>query len=80
MSQKEQIEKLLASLLEAIQKHEQQETKKDNKLKIKGLDVTFEELQSSAQAQEMLISLHNDMHDAICNLENRVAELEEENN
>jgi hypothetical protein len=76
----QEISQLIAQLLAAIAKHEQTETQKDNKLKIKGLDVTFEELQSSAKAQEMLISLHNDMHDAICNLESRVAELEEENN
>ncbi|NDB86804.1 MAG: hypothetical protein EB127_29550 [Alphaproteobacteria bacterium] len=71
----ENLEKRIEAL-EALIASSQLTHKYDNKLKIKGLDVTFEELQSSAQAQEMLISLHNDMHDAIC----RVAELEEENN
>lgn len=79
MSQNQEIEKLLASLLAAIQKHEQEETKKDNALIIKGLDVSFEELTSRGDAQSQLIRIHNAMVAKIDDLEERIEDLEENN-
>ena len=79
MSNKE-INQLIAALIAAIAKHEQQETEKDNKLIIKGLDVSLEELQSSGDAQTKLIKLHNAMVEKIDELEERIAELEDQNN
>jgi hypothetical protein len=76
----QEISQLIAQLLAAIAKHEQQETKKDKKLIIRGPEMSLEELQNRGDAQEQLINLHNMMFDKISELENRVAELEEENN
>ena len=78
MSNKE-INQLIAALIAAISKHEQQETEKDNKLIIKGLDVSLEELQNRGDAQKQLIKLHNAMVDKIDELEERIDELENEN-
>ena len=76
----QEINQLIAALIAAISKHEQQETEKDNKLIIKGLDVSLEELQNRGDAQKQLIKLHNAMVDKIDELEERIAELEDENN
>ena len=50
---------------------------KENKLIIKGLGISLEELQSRGDAQKELIRLHNDMYDAIGDLEARLNELED---
>ena len=71
------IKKLLASLLAAIQKHEQQETEKNNKLIIKGLDVSLEQLVESGDAQTKLIKLNNSIVDKIGELEKRLKAAEE---
>jgi len=76
----QEINQLIAALIAAISKHEQQETEKDNKLIIKGLDVSLEELQNRGDAQKQLIKLHNAMVDKIDELEERIAELEDQNN
>jgi hypothetical protein len=80
MSQNQEIEKLLASLLAAIQKHEQEQTKKDNDLIVKGLDISLSELTKRDDAQTTVIKLHNAMVDKIDDLEERIAELEDQNN
>ena len=77
----QEIEKLLASLLAAIQKHAQEvqseETPKaQDKIIIKGTGLSYEELIQKPNAQEILINLHNKMLDVIENLEERVDELE----
>jgi len=84
---KQEINQMIATLIEAIQKleteqnqkHETQQIEKDNKLIIKGLDVSLEELQSSGDAQTKLIKLHNVMVDKINELEDRIDELEGNN-
>jgi len=76
MSQNQEIEKLLASLLAAIQKHEQEQTNKDNALIVKGLDITVEQLLKRDDAQTTVIKLHNAMVDKIDELEERIDELE----
>ena len=80
MSQSQEIEKLLASLLAAIQKHEQEQLNKENALIVKGLDITVEELLKRDDAQATVIKLHNAMVDKIDELEERIAELEDQNN
>jgi hypothetical protein len=78
----QEIEKLLASLLVAIQKHAQEvqseETPKaQDKLVIKGTGLSYEELIQKPNAQEILINLHNRMVGVIDELEERVKELEQ---
>ena len=80
MSQNHEIEKLLASLLAAIQKHEQEQSNKEKALIVKGLDITVEELLKRDDAQTKVIKLHNAMVDKIDELEERIAELEDQNN
>ena len=83
----QEIEQLMATLIADIQKHETeqnqkhetQKIEKDNKLIIKGLDVSLEELQSSGDAQTKLIKLYNAMVDKIIELEERIDELEHQN-
>jgi hypothetical protein len=77
----QEIEKLLASLLVAIQKHaqevqSQETTQADDKLIIKGTGLSYEELIQKPNAQEILINLHNRMVGVIDELEERVDELE----
>ena len=76
---KQEINQMIEALIAAIQKHETQPIEKDNKLIIKGLDVSLEELQSSGDAQTKLIKLHNVMVDKINELEERIDELEGNN-
>jgi uncharacterized small protein (DUF1192 family) len=76
----QEINQLIAALIAAISKHETQQTEKDNKLIIKGLDVSLEELQTRGDAQTTLIKLHNAMVEKIDDLEERIAELEDNNN
>lgn len=80
MSQNQEIEKLLASLLAAIQKHEQEQHNKENALIVKGLDITVEELLKRDDAQTTVIRLHNAMVEKIDDLEERIEELEENAN
>ena len=71
------INELIAALIAAVEKHEKQVIEKENKLIIKGLGISLEELQSRGDAQKELIRLHNDMYDAIGDLEARLNELED---
>jgi len=79
---KKNINELIASLLEAIAQevNSQETTKTQDKTIIKGTSLSYEELILRPDAQKQLINLHNLMFDKITELENRVAELEEENN
>ena len=79
MSQSQEIEKLLASLLAAIQKHEQEQSNKENALIVKGLDITVEQLLKRDDAQATVIKLHNAMVEKIDDLEERIEELEQNN-
>ena len=79
MSQNHEIEKLLASLLAAIQKHEQEQSNKENALIVKGLDITVEQLLKRDDAQATVIKLHNAMVEKIDDLEERIEELEQNN-
>ena len=76
MSQNQEIKKLLAALLAAIQKHEQEQINKENALIVKGLDITVEELLKRDDAQTKLIKLNNAMVDKIDELEKRLREVE----
>ena len=78
----QEISQLIAQLLAAISKEvkSQETTKAPDELVIKGLSISYEELIKRPDAQKQLINLHNLMFDKISELENRVAELEEENN
>ena len=63
---KEQILKQIEALIASIAQHEQEEAKKnESKLKIKGLDITIEELLARGDAQITLIKLHNALVDKI---------------
>ena len=73
----QEIHQLIAQLLAAIQKHEQQATEEDNKLIIKGLNVSLEELVESGNAQNKVIKLNNAMVDKIDELEKRLKTAEE---
>jgi hypothetical protein len=73
----QEIESLIAALLAAIQKHEKQVTEADNKLIIKGLNVSLEELVESGNAQNKVIKLNNAMVDKIDELEKRLKTAEE---
>ena len=73
----QQIEQLIAQLLAAIEKHEQEQIDKDNKLIIKGLDVSLEQLVESGDAQTKLIKLNNSIVDKIGELEKRLKTAEE---
>jgi hypothetical protein len=73
----QEIENLLAALLAAIQKHEQQQIDKDNKLIIKGLDAALEELVESGNAQIKLIKLNKAIVDKIDELEKRLKAAEQ---
>lgn len=78
----QEIEKLLASLLAAIQKHaqevqSQETTQADDKLIIKGMNISYEDLMKRPDAQEQLIRFHNEMWNKIENLAATVADLEE---
>ena len=83
----QEIEQLMAALMADIQKHQTEQNQKhethqiekDNKLIIKGLDVSLEELQSSGDVLTKLIKLHNAMVDKIDELEERIEELEDQN-
>jgi hypothetical protein len=79
---KRNINELIASLLEAIAEevNSQEKPKTQDKTIIKGISASYEELILRPDAQKQLINLHNLMFDKITELENRVAELEEENN
>jgi hypothetical protein len=78
------IKDLITALLAAIAKlknktkHETQQIEKDNKLKIKGLDVSFEELVESGNAQIKLIKLNKAIVDKIDELEKRIKTSEDD--
>jgi len=79
---KRNINELIASLLEAIAEevNSQETPKTQDKTIIKGISFSYEELIQRPDAQKQLINLHNLMFDKITELEERVAELEDENN
>ena len=72
------INELIASLLEAIAQevHSQETPKAQDKLIIKGLNISYDELIKRPDAQEALIRLHNEMSDRLDALADRVDELE----
>jgi hypothetical protein len=74
----ENLEKRIEAL-EALIASSQLTHKKDKKLIIRGPEMSLEELQNRGDAQEQLINLHNMMFEKISELEDRVAELEENN-
>lgn len=75
---KKNINELIASLLEAIAQevHSEETSKAQDKLIIKGLNISYDELIKRPDAQEALIRLHNEMSDRLEALADRVEELE----
>jgi hypothetical protein len=74
----QEISKMIAQLQAAIANHEQQENE-DKKQIILGLDLTLEQLNASGDAQNKVVELHNQMIKKIRQLEDRVSELEGNN-
>jgi BMFP domain-containing protein YqiC len=72
----ENLEKRIEAL-EALIASSQLTHKYDNKLIIKGLDVSLKELTNRGDAQTTVIKLHNFMVEKIDELEDRIKELED---
>ena len=74
----QEISKMIAQLQAAIAQevHSEETPKAQDKLIIKGLNISYDELIKRPDAQEVLIRLHNDMSDRLEALADRVDELE----